>query len=330
MRNEEAFLNRRVQSWKRLEELNRRANAGVKLLTGTELVEYVRLYRQTSGDLAYMQSHSSNSDVVEYLNVIVGNAYGVLYRKSKRKMTAWLPDALYAAAYSVRKFAWSFWLSTTIFVLAAVFAYGVLKTKPTLTHHFVPPGFEGSFEQWKKGEHEARNADEGIAATGFYATNNPMVGIRTVGMTAVTGGAMGAYLLWFNGAMIGALTAEVEKTGQVYFLYSSIGPHGVSEIGGILLTGAAGFVMGFALISPGNRRRVDALKDAGKASFPMYMVALVMIFIAAPIEGFFSFNPAIPQSVKVVATLVGITAWTSFFMFYGRDRDPKEGEKLLS
>jgi hypothetical protein len=55
----------------------------------------------------------------------------------------------------------------------------------------------------------------------------------------------------------------------------------------------------------------------------MMIVGLVMIFAAAPIEGYFSFNPAIPQSWKVVFGIVATAGWLAYFIGYGKGGPPQ-------
>jgi hypothetical protein len=47
------------------------------------------------------------------------------------------------------------------------------------------------------------------------------------------------------------------------------------------------------------------------------------MFIAAPIEGFFSFNQSIPIPVKIVVAVIELVLWTLFWMNLGRSKDAK-------
>ncbi len=42
------------------------------------------------------------------------------------------------------------------------------------------------------------------------------------------------------------------------------------------------------------------------------------MFIAAPIEGFFSFNPTVPGWLKVIVASISALAWALFWIGYGR------------
>jgi len=309
IKNEEAMLARSSQAWSRLDELCSKADASFRNLTGDEIVEFVRLYRQSSADLAFLMTHSSNADVVHYLNAIVGRAYATLYRTPKKPFweNVWGYFAL--AAQTVRRRRRPVYLAMGIFFLAAFSVAAILNIDAGSREYFVPNEWAATFEHWKSGQHQERSGEENMAAFGMYATNNPMVAIMTNALSAASFGIFTVYSMWSNGALIGALGAETASVGQLGFLLVSILPHGISEIGGFFIAAGAGFVMAGALIKPGRRSRGEAVRIASKDALVMLMISLLMIFLAAPIEGYFSFNPAVPDIAKLLFAALALTAW---------------------
>lgn len=322
--NEEEFLGRRFEGWRRLGLLCDKASRTFRDLTGAEIVEYVRLYRQTSGDLAYLAAHSSNREVVTYLNAVVSRAYGQLYRSRTASFGKVARQGLWLAADTFRRRVWFTAATFILFLVAAFYTSTMMTLKPETRTYFVSADMEPLFEEWTKGGFESRTADESILMTGFYASNNPKVGLMTIGIAAGTAGIGSTILIWKNGVMLGALGHDMFSVGKLGFLLSSIMPHGVSEMGGIFVAGAAGYVLAFGLLFPGSRKLSDSLKHSGKDAFVLAVLALVMIFAAAPIEGFFSFNPMIPQSLKIAFALVAITGWTAFLGFYGKKQSASD------
>jgi hypothetical protein len=51
------------------------------------------------------------------------------------------------------------------------------------------------------------------------------------------------------------------------------------------------------------------------------IMGIIMMYVAAPFEGFFSFNASVPQSAKVAMAILVFSAWCLFWYFYGRGRD---------
>jgi len=319
--DEEAVLRKRVQGWHRLKDLSDKAERGFKSMSGPEFVEFVRLYRRASADLALMATQTSNAEVVSYLNGLVTRAYGQLYRSPVKPLGKVFTDGVRTSAQTLRRNSWAFFLSLTLFLSATFFTFGAMRSRPDLREFFVPDGYEDLFSKWKEGSHERRRGGENIAMTAFYASNNPRAGIAMNAVSIATFGILTTYILWQNGAILGALAADMDSVGKLGFLVSSVAPHGVSEMGGFLVTGAGGFVMAWALICPGRQTRGQALRKAGKDAFVLLLTGLAMICIAAPIEGFFSFNPAVPQALKVAFALVALAGWLTFFLGFARDDD---------
>ncbi|MEQ1935114.1 MAG: stage II sporulation protein M, partial [Fimbriimonadaceae bacterium] len=105
-------------------------------------------------------------------------------------------------------------------------------------------------------------------------------------------------------------------------------PHGVPEIQGIFIAGGAGNVLAWALIFPGQRRRADALRDAAKDGIVLLGGGVILMFLAAPFEGFFSFSPNVPQPVKVVVACIVGGAWIVFYMGVGKNSEPELQSKV--
>lgn len=293
-------------------------------MTPKELRTFLRLYRQVTRDLTLARTKSNNAGLIEALNALAGRAYGILYRAPRRSVWSALWDALETVADTVRRRRNFVFISTGLFFASAIFAFMLLNVVPQTRDFFVPAGFEQAFEGWKTGTFESRTGSEGIGATAFYAQNNPRASIVTGAFGAGSFGVMSVYLIATNGALIGTLTHELAPLGLVGFLFSSIFPHGVPELSGIFIAGACGMMLGWALINPGQKTRGDALKAVGKDAFVLLATSVVLMFIAAPIEGFFSFNPQVPQWLKVVVGAVEVVLWGLFWTQFGRKDRPVE------
>ena len=328
MLNEEQLMQRRAASWERLELLTRTAERGLKHLTGDEIVEMTRLYRQASADHAAITSSSINPELGDWLGRLVGRSYGILYQAPTRPLQEWLKDSLKAGAVAVRRRRRPIYLVTALFVASSFLAALMLHLNPNVLAVMLGPEYQTVFEGWKSGSHEGRSGGESVAASFFYATNNPFVGVRIAAYSAVTFGILGVYMIWMNGAMIGLLAYEMASVGQLKFLLVSIFPHGVSELGGIFLTTAAGFILGGAVIAPGRRTRLESLRFHGRDALTVLVVGLVMIFCAAPIEGFFSFNPAVPQWSKAAFGITALAAWLGYFIFYRCETEDEPSEPV--
>jgi len=328
--NEEALIARRVAGWRRLEKLVTQSASGIQRLAGDEVVEFVRLYRAASSDLAYMRSHSSNRDMTTYLNALVGAAHAVLYRRQSRGFLSAVSNAAHRAAETVRRSAWAIWLGVALFLGGAVVTHVLLTARPDLKETVIAEEMKANFDEWKKGGFEQRTTGQAIAMTSFYAMNNPRAGVMTNALAVATFGLGTAYIEWTNGMLVGALSSEMASVGKLGFLLASLVPHGVSEIGGLCVTGAGGFVLGRAAIMPGRRRRGDALAIAGVDAFYLLVFGLVMIGLAAPIEGFVSFNPSVPAWLKVALGAATFLGWWGLVLRYGGSPKPSNAPAKIA
>jgi uncharacterized membrane protein SpoIIM required for sporulation len=320
MRDEEAFLNRRWSAWQRLETLVLKAEGHQGRMPGHEFLELVKLYRQTSADLAMMTTRSSNRSVVDYLDILVARAYGVVYRAPRFDLKTLIRDAAFSAADTVRRRQVFVWFAIFVTLVGAVWAPFALTIRPDLRSRIISPEMEPNFSYWKQRQHQPRGLDGDAQMMVMYATNNPRVGLVTAALGYVTGGLYSSYILFQNGQMVGALSYDMNTVGGLGFLWTSILPHGVSELGGIFIAAAGGYLMGWTLLCPGRKSRWAALKSVNRDATVLIVTGLVMIFMAAPIEGYFSFNPDVPQPVKLVFGVGALVAWSAFFMGYGKGR----------
>ncbi len=317
--NEQSFVDRRDGDWRRLSELTTKASGKrLESLTGEELREFVTLYRRVSTDLAIARTKSRNTLLTDYLNNLALKAYGALYKAPRKPFWGAIRGAVELSAQTVRARAWFVFVSAMIFFGSALLVYGTYSSVPDAKEAIMGAESSQLFDHWKKAEFEQRSGGQSAMMGAFYASNNPKVAIIEGAVGAATFGTMSIYLLFKNGAMLGALANEMSSVGKLPFLISSVAPHGVPELSGAIIAGAGGLVFGWALINPGRRRRGDALKAVAKDGMVLILTSVVLMFIAAPIEGFFSFNPIFTQELKAGVAVVSLVAWGAFWFGFGR------------
>jgi uncharacterized membrane protein SpoIIM required for sporulation len=317
--NEQGFVTKRAADWHRLSELSERASTRISDLSTAELKEFVRLYRRASTDLAVIRTRTTNGPLTDSLNDTVARAYAILYAAPRKSFWRMILDVLAVSAQTVRRRRHFVYVSLGIFLLSAFGTYGLLSADPKVTEFFIPKAYKDTFDEWKSGKFPGRTSSESAGATGFYISNNPRVAIISGAVGAGTFGILPVLLIYQNGSMVGALAHEVASVGKLDFLLTSITPHGVPEIGGLIMSGAAGLLLGFALINPGQRTRAESLRAVGTDAITLLAISVIMTFMAAPIEGYFSFNPLVPGFAKVTVTVISLTAWLSFWAFYAKE-----------
>ncbi len=316
--NEESLVNRRIADWKRLEELCAKTDLRVGNLNNYEILEFVRLYKRASTDLSLIRTRSANEPLALYLNNLVGRAHGILYKSPSKTVARAVVDMLNNTARTMRRNKPFFFASLLLFLGSALFAFVLVSHDRGYLPYFTG-GMDNVFDDWKKGVHEQRELGASGFMTFMYAGHNPMVSIITGAVGAGTMGFLSLAMIFQNGAILGALASEMQSVHKLPFLLSSIAPHGVPEMSGILFAGAAGLRFGWAILVPGVYSRGESLRRSAKDGVTMIVTGVFLCFIAAPIEGFFSFSPRIPQELKAVFAGVSLFFWIYFWSFYGKD-----------
>lgn len=322
---ESEFVEQREPSWKRLHFLCDKSENSVNNLSVSELRELISLYRSTSVDLARAQTESHNLTLINDLNAIVGRAYAVIYRAPTQRLSDTVRAMLTAAARSTRKLKW-FILATLIpFFLGIVVSSVTLTVRPDLRHHLVSAQEESLFDHWAKAEFEAPEGMEQTEMWMFYASHNPMVLLLNVSSGLGSGGILSTAMVYRMGIQLGALSHKMQEVDKLPFLITSLMPHGASELNGLFVGAGAGLALGWAWLVPGRRSRTMAVRETGKHALVVALQAFIMMLIAAPFEGFFSFSPQFPQWLKGMVGVFVLAAWLLFWTFYARDPELESG-----
>ena len=317
--NEQGFVSRRESDWNRLSALCIQAEDKPSSLTGPDTREFLRLYRLAATDLSTIRAKSTNPALTDSLNDLVGRAYAVLYRAPRKPFLQTVHSVLVTMAQTVRRRKVFVFLSLGIFLVSILGTFALMNLVPDMKQLFEPAEVKSTFDVWKKGELPDRSPSESFLAWGMYASHNPLVAITTGAVGAGTFGIMSTYLVIQNGEILGALSHEMKDVGKLGFLLACITPHGITEMSGLLMSGAAGLMLGWALINPGRRTRGEALREAGPDAITLLGISILQTLMAAPVEGWFSFNLSVPIWMKLVFAGGSLLAWLTFWIYMGRE-----------
>lgn len=311
------FRAEREWDWRRLEFLlNKAEGGGVRSLTDEELLALPVLYRGALSALSVARSTSLDAGLIEYLESLGTRAYFFVYGTRTRlgeRIANFFTRDWPAAVQSI-------WRETliafAIFALSAVAAYIMVSADMDWYGPFI-----GGMSQGRDptATTEALRAtlyhdgdNKGLSAfASFLFTHNSQVAIFAF--------ALGfafclptAALLAMTGLQFGAFLALFASRGLLWNLVGWLMIHGTTELFAIILAGGAGFRIGWRLIFPGEKTRVDAAAEAGRTAGTVMAGVLIMLLCAGVLEGL-GRQLILIDWIRFVIAGAMLTLWLSFY-----------------
>ncbi len=289
----ERFVARKQVRWDEFQQqATRAASEGLDSFSADALPEFAARYREITADLARARTYGAPVPVVQRLERLAAAGHNALYRDERttaRRIWRVLMRECPAAVVQARRA-----------VLVAALAFGgpmlagylLIRDRPGLAGEVLPDGLLRRAEAGRTrraqglGYYEASRGERPLAAA-FIITNNVKVAFVCFA-GGVFAGVGSLFLLFWNGLSIGTTFGHFANMG----LFSYIGlftlAHGALELFAITVAGAAGLLLGLAVVAPGRWRRGDALVIQGRVAVRMVGAVVVMLAVAGTIEGFVS------------------------------------------
>jgi uncharacterized membrane protein SpoIIM required for sporulation len=126
-----------------------------------------------------------------------------------------------------------------------------------------------------------------------------------------------AYVLVANGLMLGAALGAAQHYGVGGLLWSFVSPHGYLELTCIVIAGAAGLMLGDALLRPGLLLRREALARAARRAVELVLGAAPVLVVAGLIEGFVSPSD-MPTELKLAIGPLSAVVFYALLLTVGR------------
>ncbi len=197
-------------------------------------------------------------------------------------------------------------IATALLLVPALFGYLWALRAPETVAGFLPPGF-----LWVQ---EAESTDMGAGALGlagfslFVMRNNIQVTLITF-VLGVTWGVGTAWVVAQNGLILGAVAGLAMAAGNGRVLVEAIIAHGVLELSCIVIGGAAGLAVGRAMLRPGDRSRMEALRTEAVEAVRMAVGTAPWLVLAGVIEGYGSRTGLDAVPATIIGLAVGAVFW---------------------
>lgn len=302
MIREEAYVNQYKAQWEKLEEYIKTIHLkGYSKLSAHELKEYLNLMKGVSHHLAYARTHYPAGPLVQYLNQLAVRANNHLYAVKKSSIKNILEFIIYGfpARFRANKIYIS--IATLIFLFGSLLSFILVQVDYENAAFFLPQEYIDSAGMQM--EDSPWEEDQFFYLSTSVMTNNIKVAIGAF-VYGITLGIMTLYILWMNGAMIGALTSVVmHHSSTTLYYWALILPHGVFELTAIFISGGAGLRIAKGILLPGQYRRKDSLIRESKEAVMLMPGVIILLVFAGLIEGFFT--PArISPWIKLIFALL--------------------------
>jgi uncharacterized membrane protein SpoIIM required for sporulation len=259
------------------------------------LQRLARLYRGEPARLSRLRDRGSDLDRVAHLNALCVRAHGFLYsahRRNSQKNASWLRalvDGLAGAGTYIT-------LSWALLATGTCVGFFLVRMDPTALYALMPDGLGYGTTQIDAlytsasardlfFTRESTSISENALFGSTLFANNTRVGLIAFAV-GILGGLPTLLLQFYNGLMIGSVSAIFLHSEHALLYLAWILPHGVPELTAITLCSAGGLVLGHAVAAPGRVPRSEALQKAGPTALALVLTSIPLFFAAAWIESF--------------------------------------------
>jgi uncharacterized membrane protein SpoIIM required for sporulation len=277
-------------------------------------------FRRISQSLALAAERHYSADLVDRLNRLALRGHSKLYANQRRESQQIL-DFMVAGFPRLVRQEWRLVLAATLLFFGPLLAMiAVLQIWPDFVHYVLSPRQISNFHEMYDPANRRlgmREADTNVMMFGFYIWNNVRIGFQTFA-GGLLAGVGSAWFLGANGFIIGAVAGYLTQVGYSETFWSFVAGHSSLELIAIVLSGAAGFKLGLAVIAPGNRSRKAALMAAARPAVRIMYGAAVLFFAAAFVEAFWSPLTVVPFNVKIAVGIAGWVVLLAYLLLAGR------------
>ena len=282
----------REPDWRRLEEILNSAERGsLKSLSDDDLLALPVLYRGALSSLSVARETSLDLELVTYLEGLSARAYFFVYgvrTTAGQRLKSFFAEDWPAAVRALGKETLAA-LALTIIGLSC--GWLLVEADPAWFRAFVPTelaggrDFNATPEYLRSTLYHEQGAGGLSAFAAYLFTHNSRVCIFSFALGFMFG-VPTAMLIIYNGATLGAMMALFASRGLGFELGGWLFIHGTTEFFAIVLAGAAGLKIGWAVVFPGEETRLAAAARAGRVAALAMGGVVVMLLVAGLLEGF--------------------------------------------
>jgi len=301
----ERFISEREGDWRELDELLRAGGRHRRRRGAADVLRLGALYRGAAADLALARRGHPGDPIVARLESLVARARQAVYAEAgpTRSPLRFVTTGLWQAIAGLGPF-----LAISALLFFGTIGLGMLwgATDPEAARGVVPGQFLDAADP-PRGDQGLTAAEAGAFSSQIFV-NNIQVGLLVFAAGMLFGVGAGLVLV-YNGLIIGALLGVAIDVGTLADILRLVTAHGVLELSGIVVEGAAGLALGWALVDPGRVTRRAALAARARPAMAVVLGLIPFTVVAGLAEGFVSPSGASWTLVLGVGFGLGALFW---------------------
>lgn len=286
------FISRNKRDWDELEALVKQARKSIRSMGPQQRSRLDVLYRRTTVHLSQVSTRTTDSQLIAYLNGLTAAAHSLIYLPPKQSMWRGVVRFFYEGFARLIARNWRYHAVSLLLVLGgAVLAYFASLHDMLAAYALSMPGDArqpgSTRDQLLEVLRHGRDDNGGykFLFASFLFSHNLKVGFLAMA-TGVLAGIPTTLLMVYNGMILGSFVAVHHRAGIDAEMWAWILPHGVTEIGAIVLCGGIGLSLGRAVIAPGPVARMESMRRAGIEAGLTCIGVAMMLVLAAVIESY--------------------------------------------
>jgi uncharacterized membrane protein SpoIIM required for sporulation len=307
------FVEERESAWAELEQALAHARGRPERLGPDGVRRLGPLYRGAAADLAQARRRFPGDPLVTRLESLVGRARPVLYSAEPRRAPL-REFAVRGYWQRVRAQPRFLMLAWALMVGPALLALLWALSDPGSASGLVPEQFRhvGDSASGGGGDPLGGGGEQAAFSSAIFTNNIRVTFLCFAG--GVAGGLGTAVVDVYNGVLLGTVAGLASGAGGGSRLVELVAPHGFLELSCIAVAAAAGFRIGWAVISPGPRTRGAALAEQARGGAEVVLGTVPWLVLAGLVEGFVTprrigVPGALAVGIALTAVYWGLVLW---------------------
>ncbi|GAA2380458.1 stage II sporulation protein M [Nonomuraea africana] len=313
----DAFVAAHRPAWDRLDHLVRRRRS----LTGAEVDELVELYQRVSTHLSIVRSGTQDAVLVGRLSALVARARSAVtgaHAPAWRDVVRFFTVSFPVVAYRAR---WWWLISALAFVAVSWIMGAWVAGNPEVQAAVGTPEEIRQLVEHDFADYYSENPAASFASRVWI--NNAWLSMQVI-VFAIFLGLPIPWILFQNAANVGVSGGLMASRDKLDIFFGLILPHGLLELTAVFLAAAVGMRLGWTVIVPGPRRRVDALAEQGRAVISVAIGLVLVLFVSGLIEALVT-PSGLPTWARLSIGVIAEVAFIAYVVHFGR-KAYREGE----